>query len=67
MAQDKKTPKYDIFHVPDRENAPWYRTGAIWATKNEDIDNIDIEILNPATGETVRLRFMAKRFEPRQD
>lgn len=66
MAQGN-SPKYDLFSVPDRDNAPWYRTGAIWPTKNTDIDKIDIELLNPATGDFIRLSFLAKRYVPKED
>ena len=68
MALDKKSPLYNLHFVPERpqgKKSPWYRCGAIWATDNDEVVNVVVELLNPATGETVRLSFMGT--VPRQD
>ena len=69
MAQGDQ-PKSEIYFVPKRpegQKGPWYRTGAIWPTKSSDIDRIDIELLNPATGEAIRLGFMVKPYASKTD
>jgi hypothetical protein len=73
MAQDKRLPTHDVFWTQERFDRDgqktgnsWFRCGAVWPTKDPDIINIDVELLNPATGEPVKFRFVAKTYEPRQ-
>ena len=74
MANGKKTPTHDVFWTRERfdrdgqkTGSSWFRCGAIWPTKDPDIFGIDVELLNPATGEPVTLRFTAKTYVPKQD
>jgi hypothetical protein len=73
-ADTKKTPLHDIFWTLERFNrdgqktgSSWFRCGAIWPVQDHpEMLNIDIELLNPATGEPIKFRFVAKTYEPRQ-
>jgi hypothetical protein len=74
MAQGTKTngtkkPTHDVFWTIERFNrdgektgSSWFRCGAIWPVQDHpDMLNIDVELLNPATGEPVKFRFVAKK------
>lgn len=56
-------PAFIVWFVPERENAPWIRFGALWPTKNGQGYRMNLECLPASPGQMIILPLRASKEE----
>lgn len=59
--EQKNTPAFLAYHVPDRENAAWSRIGAAWDHKDGGGYTLTLDLMPMTTG-----RIVLRKFEPKE-